>query len=102
MQLLAGSLSLFKAPAAVEGLTKQGLGTWLRDFAVICALYIPVRPRWRQAIQLPSLAVAAWAFLPPGVPGTRHPPCASHCRAAGRLRWLCAARRVASGAHFTQ
>lgn len=46
-QLLAGSLSLFKGQAAVEGLvgglSREALATALRDFVVIAALYIPVR-----------------------------------------------------------
>ncbi|GAB4819039.1 hypothetical protein N2152v2_006085 [Parachlorella kessleri] len=40
--LLAGSLSFYKGQAAVEGLSKANLGTQLRDFAVMCALYIPM------------------------------------------------------------
>jgi len=43
LQLLAGSLSFYKGQAAVEGLSKANLGTELRDFAVMCALYVPVR-----------------------------------------------------------
>lgn len=46
LQLLAGSLSLFKGQAAVEGLveglSREKVATALRDFTVIAALYIPV------------------------------------------------------------
>jgi hypothetical protein len=66
-QLLAGSLSFYKGQAAVEGLSKANMGTALRDFAVISALYIPVRGLRAGSLRMHTTCVDARGLVRDGL-----------------------------------